>query len=71
MSDSLARSRICPMHAKVREAQPAACPKCGMRLLLEGARFALFRHMASRPLHLAVMLSVMLALMAAAMLLMR
>ena len=62
---------ICPMHSEVREAQPANCPKCGMRLLPDGTRFALFKHMASRPLHLALMTGVMAALMAAAMMLMR
>ena len=41
-----------------------------MALLPEGTRFALLRHMASRPWHLAAMVAVMLALMAAAMMLM-
>jgi hypothetical protein len=40
-----------------------------MALLPEGTRFALLRHMASRPWHLAGMLALMLALMAAVMML--
>ena len=62
---------ICPMHAEVREPDPAACPKCGMRLLPEGTRFALLKHMAGHPLHFAVMLAAMVALMAAVMMLLR
>jgi hypothetical protein len=42
-----------------------------MDLLPEGTRFALLRHMTSNPLHLAIMAAVMLALMAAAMMMMR
>jgi hypothetical protein len=61
----------CPMHADVRAAWPAKCPRCGMALLREGTRFALLKHMASRPLHLAVMIAVMAMLMAAAMILTR
>jgi hypothetical protein len=38
-----------------------------MELLPEGTRFALLRHMASNPLHLAVMVAAMVAVMAAAM----
>ena len=40
-----------------------------MALLPEGTRFALLRHMASRPWHLAGMVAVMIALMAAVMML--
>jgi hypothetical protein len=61
----------CPMHGDVRAADPINCPKCGMRLLPDGTRFALVKHMASRPLHLAAMIAVMVALMAGAMMLMR
>jgi hypothetical protein len=59
------------MHSDVHEAATGKCPHCGMALVPEGARFALFRHMLSSPLHLAVMLAMMAALMAAAMLMMR
>ena len=59
------------MHGDVRESAAAACPKCGMTLLPEDTRFALLKHMASRPLHLAAMVVLMLAIMAAAMMLMR
>ena len=62
---------ICPMHSDVRQPSPGKCPKCGMNLLLEGTRFAMLRHMISNPLHLIVMVTVMLALMAAAMMMMR
>ena len=62
---------ICPMHSHVRQPSPGKCPKCGMELLPEGTRFALLRHMASNPLHLAVMAAVMLSLMVAAMMIMR
>ena len=58
---------LCPMHAEARQEGPGKCPRCGMKLLPEGTRFALFRHMISSPLHLAAMLAVMLALMALAM----
>ena len=61
----------CPMHAEVRKPGPENCPKCGMTLLPEGTRFALLKHMASRPLHLAIMIVAMAALMGAAMMLMR
>jgi hypothetical protein len=42
-----------------------------MDLLPEGTRFAMLRHMLSNPLHLVVMAAIMLALMAAAMMVMR
>jgi Heavy metal binding domain len=61
----------CPMHSDVHAAAPGKCPRCGMALVPEGARFALLRHMLGSPLHLAVMLAVMGALMAAAMMMMR
>jgi hypothetical protein len=61
---------LCPMHADVRQSSAGNCPKCGMTLVPQGTRFALLRHMASRPLHLAVMVAAMLAVMAAAMMLM-
>lgn len=62
---------VCPMHSDVRESAAAPCPKCGMALIPEGARFALLKHMAGRPWHVAAMLAAMAALMAGAMLLMR
>jgi hypothetical protein len=60
---------FCPMHTSVRQAQPGKCARCGMDLLPEGTRFALLRHMAGKPLHLAVMIAAMLAVMAVAMML--
>ena len=62
---------VCPMHGQVRQSAPGACPLCGMALVPEGTRFALFRHMASRPLHLAIMVVAMMILMAGLMMLMR
>ena len=58
---------LCPMHSDVREPAAGTCPRCSMRLVQEGTRFALLRHMFSSPLHIAVMVAVMLAIMAAAM----
>jgi hypothetical protein len=42
-----------------------------MQLLPEGTRFALLRHMLSNPVHIAVMGTAMIVLMAATMMLMR
>jgi hypothetical protein len=42
-----------------------------MRLLAEGTRFGLLRHTFSKPLHLTAVVAAMLALMAAAMMMMR
>jgi hypothetical protein len=42
-----------------------------MDLVPVGTRFGLLRHMISSPLHLAVMAAIMVALMAAAMMMMR
>ena len=58
---------ICPMHKDVRETSPGKCPKCGMALLPEGARFSMVRHMMSNPLPLMVMGAIMVVLMIAAM----
>jgi hypothetical protein len=60
---------VCPMHADARSPGPGKCPHCNMALIQEGARFAILRHMLSSPLHIAVMIGVMLALMATAMML--
>lgn len=62
---------ICPMHSDVRQPGVGKCPRCGMALVPEGTRFALLRHMAGNPLHVAAMAAVMVAIMAAAMMLMR
>ena len=56
---------LCPMHPDVRETTAGDCPRCGMRLVQEGTRFGLLRHMVSSPAHIAVMVAVMLAAMAA------
>ena len=58
------------MHSDVHAAGPGKCPKCGMDLVTEG-RFALLRHMLSNPFHVAMMTAVMIAIMAAAMMMMR
>lgn len=62
---------VCPMHPDIRQPASGKCPKCGMDLLPEGTSFAMLRHMLSNPLHLVVMAAIMLALMAAAMMVMR
>jgi hypothetical protein len=59
---------VCPMHPEVRQVQPGKCPKCGMALFPERTRFGLLRHMASRPLHIVIMVLLMVLVMAAAML---
>jgi hypothetical protein len=62
---------LCPMHSDIRQPNPGKCTKCGMDLVLEGTRFALLRHMASSPVHLAIMVALMAIVMAAAMMLMK
>jgi hypothetical protein len=62
---------VCPMHPDVRQSSPGKCRKCGMALLPEGTRFGMLRHMVSSPLHLVVMAAVMIAVMAAAMMMLR
>jgi heavy metal-binding protein len=58
---------VCPMHPEVREARPGRCPTCGMSLVPEGARFTILRHMLGRPMHVALMAGLMIAVVAAAM----
>ena len=67
-------SYVCPMHREVRQANPGPCPKCGMDLVPEGAKFGLLRHMMSMPRHmirkplvLIIMVAVMVAVMVAIM----
>jgi hypothetical protein len=62
---------LCPMHPDVRQPAPGKCPRCGMDLVAEGTRFALLRHMLSNPWHILVMVGLMVAVMAAAMMMMR
>jgi hypothetical protein len=63
----------CPMHAGVNQAIPGLCPKCGMDLVPEGARFSMLRHMLSMPRHMLprpwmlVVMGVAMAIMAALM----
>lgn len=66
-----AQTYVCPMHADVRQPGPGQCPKCGMALVPEGARFGLLRHMASNPLHLVIMGGIMIAVMVAVMMMLR
>lgn len=61
----------CPMHRDVHESAAGKCPHCGMALVAEGTRFALLHHMSGGLLHFAVMVAAMLAVMAAAMMIMR
>jgi hypothetical protein len=60
---------LCPMDKDVRLVDPGKCPKCGMALVAQDARFRLLQHMAGNPVMLAVMVAVMFAAMAAAMML--
>ncbi|HWD21492.1 MAG TPA: heavy metal-binding domain-containing protein [Burkholderiales bacterium] len=53
----------CPMHREVRGRAAGKCPRCGMALVPEGARFGLLRHIARSPLMVVVMLLVMVAVM--------
>ena len=62
---------LCPMHPEVRQPSAGKCPKCGMDLLPEGTRFAMFRHMIKNPMMVIIMVVVMVALMAAIMMMMR
>ncbi len=64
-------SYYCPMHSEVRSTDLGKCPKCGMALVPEGSRFPFIQHVMSRPLHVAIMLVLMIAVMAAAMMVMR
>lgn len=54
---------LCPMHPAVRQSGPGRCPRCGMALVPEGARFGLLRHMTGNPLMLAIVAAVMFAIM--------
>lgn len=40
---------VCLMHSNVRQLEPGKCPKCGMALICEGARFGLLRHLIGPP----------------------
>jgi Heavy metal binding domain len=62
---------FCPMHSSVRQSNRGKCPKCGMELLREGTRFAMFRHVVKNPVMLTVMVLVMVAIMAAIMMMVR
>jgi hypothetical protein len=70
-TSAAAAAYICPMHSGVRQSAPGKCPRCGMALVPENTRFALLRHMLGSPLHLVIMAGLMVALMTAAMMLMR
>lgn len=73
MAQTLAEAELyhCPMHPEIRQTTPGKCPKCGMALTPEGARFGLLRHVLSSPLHLVAMAGLMALLMVAAMTLTR
>ena len=71
MAGTSASRYFCPMHSDVRTTGPGKCPKCGMDLLPEGTRFALVRHMFANRTHLIVMAALMVAVMAAAMMMLR
>jgi hypothetical protein len=68
---SAAAVYVCPMHTDVKAPEASKCPRCGMRLVPQGAKHPFLRHMLSSPLHFGLMVAVMLAAMAAAMMLVR
>ena len=51
------------MHPEVRQEGAGKCPRCGMALVPEAARFGLLRHVMGNPLMLAIMAAVMIAVM--------
>jgi hypothetical protein len=51
------------MHPEVRQPDAGKCPRCGMNLVPEGARFGMLRHVIANPLMLAIMAAVMIAVM--------
>lgn len=67
MSQETPKLYLCPMHPDVRQTTPGKCPKCGMALLPEGARFGMLRHMIKSPLMISIMVVVMIVIMAAIM----
>ena len=60
-------SYLCPMHSDVRQPAAGKCPHCNMNLVPEGTRLAILHHMASKPVHIAVMVALMLVLMSVVM----
>jgi hypothetical protein len=61
--NNVTQSYSCPMHADIRQPGGGKCPKCGMNLVPEGARFGMLRHVIANPLMLAIMAAVMIAVM--------
>ena len=61
----------CPMHPEVKADAASKCPRCGMNLVPQGAKYPFLRHMLGSPLHIGIMAAAMLIVMAAAMMLMR
>jgi len=61
------------MHTEVNQTIPGVCPKCGMDLVPEGARFGMLRHILSMPRHMLrkpwtlVIMGVVMAIMVALM----
>lgn len=71
MDTSNAPVYVCPMHGNIRERQPGRCPECGMNLVPEGTRFKFVRHMLGSPAHVVIMATIMIAVMAMVMMMMR
>ncbi len=59
-----AETYFCPMHRDIRRPGPGKCPKCGMDLLPEGARFGMLRHMVKSPVMIGIMIAIMAAVIA-------
>lgn len=60
---------VCPLHKDIRLSDGGKCPKCGMTLVLEEARFPLLQHIADNPVMLALVVTIVFAGMDAAMML--
>jgi hypothetical protein len=56
-------SYYCPMHSDVRQSSGGKCPKCGMNLVPQNAKFRLLKHIASNPKMLLAMLVLMIVAM--------
>lgn len=66
-SQNAGKPYYCPMHPEVRQPNSGKCPRCGMDLLPEGTRFGMLRHLIKSPLIVIIMVTVMVAIVAAIM----
>jgi hypothetical protein len=59
------------MHPDIVQPEAGKCSSCGMKLIPEGTRFGMLRHITGNFWMLLVMIAIMLAAMAAAMMVLR